>query len=49
MPITLEIVTPDAKVFSEEVDQVIVPTSNGKIGVLPHHVPVIDKLSLIHI
>ena len=44
MPITLEIVTPDAKVFSEEVDQVIVPTSNGKIGVLPHHVPVIDKL-----
>ena len=44
MPITLEIVTPDAKVYSEEVDQVIVPTSNGKIGVLPHHVPVIDKL-----
>ena len=44
MPITLEIVTPDAKVFSEEVDQVIVPTSSGKIGVLPHHVPVIDKL-----
>ena len=44
MPITLEIVPPDAKVFSDEVDQVIVPTSNGKIGVLPHHVPVIDKL-----
>ena len=44
MPITLEIVTPDAKVYSEEVDQVIVPTSNGKIGVLPHHIPVIDKL-----
>ena len=44
MPITLEIVTPDAKVFSEEVDQVIVPTSSGKIGVLPHLVPVIDKL-----
>ena len=44
MPITLEIVTPDAKVYSDEVDQVIVPTFNGKIGVLPHHVPVIDKL-----
>ena len=44
MPIQLEIVTPDAKVYSEEVDHVVVPTSNGKIDVLPHHVPLIDKL-----
>jgi len=44
MPITLEIVTPDATVYSEEVDHVVVPTANGKIDILPHHVPVIDKL-----
>ena len=44
MPLTLEIVTPDAKVYSEEVDHVVVPTANGKIDILPHHVPVIDKL-----
>ena len=44
MPIQLEIVTPDAKVYSEEVDHAVVPTSNGKIDVLPHHVPLIDKL-----
>ncbi|HAF58113.1 MAG TPA: ATP synthase F1 subunit epsilon [Opitutae bacterium] len=45
MPLTLEIVTPDAKVYSEEVDSVVVPTANGKIDVLPHHVPIIDKLN----
>jgi F-type H+-transporting ATPase subunit epsilon len=44
MPLTLEIVTPDATVYSEEVDHVVVPTANGKIDILPHHVPVIDKL-----
>ena len=44
MPITLEIVTPEATVYSEEVDHVVVPTANGKIDVLPHHVPVIGKL-----
>ena len=44
MPLTLEIVTPDAKVYSEEIDHVVVPTTNGKIDILPHHVPVIDKL-----
>ncbi len=44
MPLTLEIVTPDAKVYSEEVNSVVVPTANGKINILPHHVPIIDKL-----
>ena len=44
MPLTLEIVTPDATVYSEDVDHVVVPTSNGKIDILPHHVPIIDKL-----
>ena len=44
MPLTLEIVTPDATVFSEDVDSVVVPTANGKIDILPHHVPIIDKL-----
>ncbi|MEK9772290.1 MAG: ATP synthase F1 subunit epsilon [Opitutae bacterium] len=44
MPLTLEIVTPDAKVYSEEVNSVVVPTANGKINILPHHVPIIDQL-----
>jgi len=44
MPLTLEIVTPDAKVYSEEVDHVDVPTTSGKIDILPNHVPIIGKL-----
>ena len=44
MSLILEIVTPDAKVYSEEVDHVVVPTTNGKIDILPNHVPIIDKL-----
>lgn len=44
MPISLEIVTPTETVYSEEVDHVVVPTSSGKIDVLPNHVPVLDKL-----
>ena len=44
MPISLEIVTPSETVYSEEVDHVVVPTSSGKIDVLPNHVPVLDKL-----
>ena len=44
MPVSLEIVTPDATVYAENGDQVVVPTANGKIDILPHHVPIIDKL-----
>ena len=44
MPISLEIVTPSETVFSEVVDHVVVPTSTGKIDVLPNHVPIIDRL-----
>jgi len=44
MPLTLEIVTPDAMVYSEEVDHVVVPTTSGKIDILPNHVPIIGKL-----
>jgi F-type H+-transporting ATPase subunit epsilon len=45
MPISLEIVTPSEVVYSEQVDHVVIPTSRGKIDVLPHHIPIIDTLS----
>ena len=37
-------ITPSETVFSEEVDHVVVPTSSGKIDVLPNHVPIIDMI-----
>ncbi len=44
MPLNLEIVTPDCKVYSQVVDEVGIPTSEGRIDVLPRHVPLIAKL-----
>ena len=45
MPIHVEIVTQERKVFEErEADMVIVPGSEGKIGVLPHHAPVLTTM-----
>ena len=40
----LEIVTPDATVFSEDVHMVTLPTVTGQIGVLPRHVPPLTRL-----
>jgi len=45
MPIHVEIITQDGKLFEElEADMVIVPGSEGEMGVLPHHSPVLTTL-----
>jgi len=44
MPIRLEIVTPERRVYSEEVDSVALPGSEGELGILPHHAPLISLL-----
>jgi F-type H+-transporting ATPase subunit epsilon len=44
MPLTLEIVTPGAKVYSDTVDSVVVPTVEGEIGVLPGHIPMLTQV-----
>jgi F-type H+-transporting ATPase subunit epsilon len=40
----LEIVTPEAKTFSEEVDMVVLPGAEGELGILPLHVPLMTRL-----
>ena len=40
----LEIVTPEAKTYSEEVDMVTIPGLDGEYGILPLHVPLITAL-----
>jgi F-type H+-transporting ATPase subunit epsilon len=42
MPLLLEIVTPDSRVYSETVDHVVVPTSTGMIDILPNHIPLLS-------
>jgi F-type H+-transporting ATPase subunit epsilon len=44
MPITLEIVTPEARVYSDTVDSVVIPTAEGEVGVLPGHIPLVAQL-----
>ncbi len=46
MPIHIELVTQEAKIFDEpEADIVIVPAVEGEMGVLPNHAPVLTTLS----
>lgn len=44
MPLKLEIVTPESKVFSDEVTTVVLPGMLGEMGVLPNHAPVVTAL-----
>jgi F-type H+-transporting ATPase subunit epsilon len=44
MPLTLEIVTPEARVYSESVDTVVIPTVEGEVGILPGHVPLVTQV-----
>ena len=40
----LEIVTPEAKTFSDDVDSVVIPGSEGEFGVLPQHVALMTEI-----
>jgi len=44
--LTLEIVTPDRALLREEVDEVVVPGSQGEFGVLPGHTPMLSTLQI---
>jgi F-type H+-transporting ATPase subunit epsilon len=44
MPLQLEIVTPERRAFTDEVDMVVVPGIEGQLGILPHHTPLISAL-----
>ena len=45
MPLTLEIVTPEARVYSDTIETVVIPTVDGEIGVLPGHIPLLTQVA----
>ena len=45
MKLQLEVITPEKIVYKEEVDEVVVPTENGEIAILPHHVNLVTKIA----
>lgn len=40
----LNIVTPEKKIFENDVDSVSLPTLDGEITVLPHHLPLMTQI-----
>ncbi len=45
-PIRCDIVTQERLVFSEDVDMVTAPGSEGELGILPHHAPLLTALTV---
>jgi F-type H+-transporting ATPase subunit epsilon len=45
MSLTLEIVTPEARVYSDIIDTVVIPTVDGEIGILPGHIPLLTQVA----
>jgi F-type H+-transporting ATPase subunit epsilon len=46
MPIHLEIVTAERVVMSDDVDQINAPTKDGRVGILPRHMPLLTILDV---
>ena len=40
----LEIVTPESKIYSEDIEMVTLPGSEGEAGIYPNHVPLMTKV-----
>lgn len=40
--IIFQIITPEKIVYEDEIDQATIPTQQGQITVLPHHIPLIS-------
>ncbi|MFA6961462.1 MAG: ATP synthase F1 subunit epsilon [Opitutaceae bacterium] len=45
MSLTLEIVTPEARVYADTIDTVVIPTVEGEIGILPGHIPLLTQVA----
>jgi len=44
MPLNLEIVTPVARVYSDTIDSVVIPSTDGEVGILPGHIPLLTQV-----
>jgi F-type H+-transporting ATPase subunit epsilon len=44
MTLRLEVVSPEGRIFTDDVDMVVVPGIDGELGILPHHTPLVTAL-----
>ena len=42
----LEVVTPQAKVYSQDIRFVVLPGTEGELGILPEHAPLVSALKI---
>lgn len=43
--IKFQITTPERVVYDDEVDEIVLPTQQGEVGILPHHIPLVSLLA----
>jgi F-type H+-transporting ATPase subunit epsilon len=44
MPLRLEIVTPESRAYSDDVDMVVLPGVDGEMGIYPMHEPMMTQI-----
>lgn len=42
----LEVVTPERKVYEQDVNMIVVKGVGGELGILPHHIPLVTPLKI---
>jgi len=45
MSLHIQVITPEKIIIDTQADEIILPTVNGEITVLPHHVPLLTQLA----
>jgi F-type H+-transporting ATPase subunit epsilon len=45
MNLLLEIITPEKVIYKDEVNEVVVPTVNGEIAILPNHINLLTQVN----
>ena len=46
MPLTLKVITPDKTVWDDQVEEIILPSTTGQLGILPRHAPLLSALDI---
>ncbi|MBI4089145.1 MAG: ATP synthase F1 subunit epsilon [Candidatus Levybacteria bacterium] len=45
MNLLLEIITPEKVIYKDEVDEIVTPTVNGEIAILPNHINLLTQIT----
>lgn len=45
MNFLLEVITPEKVIYSDEVQEIVVPTLKGQIGILPNHINLLTQIN----